>query len=121
MIHAYRPMAHYVEFKCSYSDTPYKFRQKLRRIEGLLLEVSTMAKKHYKLFVFEDGTFLYDVTYNRILWQLDFMSSSMAVLMSRLEDLVRFWSYEEEKVINQISYNHHFKLLKMYGYKKGNY
>lgn len=120
MISVFQPIDKFVSVRCDYPHLPYRFRQKMSKIQQYLIEASQLSRKNYRLILLDDGCFLYDCTFNRILWEYDYLSS-LAVVICRLEELVRFWNYEKEKDSYTIRVNDYYTLQKKYGQKTRNY
>ena len=120
MIRVFQPIDRFVSVRCDYPHIPYRVRQKMPKLQHYLIEASHLSRKNYRLILLDDGCFLYDCTFNKILWEFDYLSS-LAILICRLEELVRFWNYENEKNCDTIRFNDYYTLQKKYGQKTRSY
>ena len=112
----FRPLPQVVNYQyCDYDHLPYKIRQKMRTIQGYLIDIRNLSKNNYKLCLLDDGCLLLDPLRNKILWKFDYFSS-IGILMHRLEELTRFYLYETHvKTIKTLtSRNDYFTLKQKY-------
>ena len=96
----------------------YRVRQKFSYIQSLLLNIRHTSKKKYALYFSTDGCILVDTLENKILWLHDYFTPPIC-LTNRLEELLKFWKYEERvKNLNRIETNDYLTLKKKYIYGK---
>lgn len=112
----YRPLSDVISIKCDYRHLPYRFRQKIKKIQGYLLDLRNLSKNRYlRLYLFDDSCFLLDIVNNKILWTYDY-SSSLAVIMCHLTEMYRLFSYEKNccHLKNPFQINDYKSLKKKY-------
>lgn len=113
---SFRPLHHVINCDyCDYTHVPFRFRQKMRSIQSLLIGIRNLSKCDYKLCMFDDGCVLLDSLRNKILWKFDYYSS-LGILFARLEELKRFYNYEKTDNFNKniISRNDYLALKHKY-------
>lgn len=115
----YRPLAHVMPIRCDYDHLPYKFRQKVKSIQGDIMEIRAVSRNDYRLYLFDDACAMVDVNRNKIIWTFDYLFGSMAILKSRLSSLLRFWYYESGcvKISNHCEVSDYLTLKRKYIYE----
>ena len=108
----YRPLESYVTSVIDYNHIPWRIRQKMPKIQGYLIDASHLSFNDYRLTCFEEGCILIDKLHNKILWKSHYNVPS---LLTRLKNLVNYWSYENSQNSTQIQKNKQFKLQQTYG------
>lgn len=106
------PLPNYVTCVCEYNHVPYRLRQKMLHVQSLLIESSQLSKCHYHLVLCEDGCFVYESVYNKLIWQGNYC---IKVLINHLENLLKYWYYESKKNKHQIQKNEYLSLRQTYG------
>lgn len=118
----YRPNCHnFRMFYCDYDRIKYCYRQKMRQVESLLLDITRLSRKVYVLYLGQYECALVDTLDNKMLWTLNY-TSSVKELLGRLEELKRFWRYENTsyKIRNCVEDNDFRTLAKKYLYERQN-
>ena len=90
----WEPLPHCIKLMCNITSIPFRFRQKLRHIQSLIIEAQQMSNNNYKLYIFEDGCSLIDPLNNKLLCYYQFIDP-VPVFMVQLENLWQFWRYEK--------------------------
>ena len=115
----YRPLEHVMPIRCDYDHLPYKFRQKVKSIQGDIMEIRSVSRNDYRLYLFDDACAMVDVNRNKIVWIFDYWSGSMATLNCLLSSMLRFWSYESGslKISNHCEASDYLTLKRKYLYE----
>lgn len=113
----YRPYPAYVQIRCNYEHLPYRFRQRMQKIQYEVLQIRQLSKNpSIRLYLFDDDCALVDTINNKILCTYNYFYSSMAVLSALLTEVKQFYEYEKnrDKLKTLIEFNHYKHLKKKF-------
>lgn len=76
---------------------PFRFKQKLEKIQSKILYLRQASNIDYVMYFDSTCAALVDPYYNKILFCINYYAirGAPAVLMSKLDDLLFLWEYEE--------------------------
>lgn len=112
----YRPLPHVIKVKCDYDHLPFRFRQKIKKIQGYILDMRHLSKNSgLCMYLFDDACLVLDPIRNKVLCTYRY-TDSIAVVMCLLRDLYRLFSYEKncDNLKNTIQVNDYYSLKKKF-------
>lgn len=108
----YRPIDYIFICYANYNHLPFKFRQKIKDIQHYMLDIRALSHADYRVYLFDDGFAVVDITNNRFVWTENY-DCPMPVLLHKFQELKTYWTYETN--LSQI--NHYHNLKRIYSYE----